>query len=53
LRFAWHITSITWMVLAFMLIVFVFYPNQVLPCSLLAIGMTFTIMGIYTELWQI
>ncbi len=50
LRFAWHITSITWIVLAFILVVFVFYPNQVLPCSLLAIGAAFTIMGIYSAL---
>jgi hypothetical protein len=50
LRFAWHITSITWIILAFMLVTFAFYPNQVLPCSLLAIGTAFTIMGIYSAL---
>ncbi len=47
LRFAWHITSLSWLVLAAILIAFAFKPDDAIQWSLLAIGITFSLIGIF------
>jgi hypothetical protein len=47
LRFAWHITSVSWLVLAAILVAIALKPEQVCRVSLLSVGVTFTLCGIY------
>jgi hypothetical protein len=50
LRFAWHITSFSWLVLAAIMIAFALKPHEAFQWSLLAVGSTFTLIGIFDAL---
>jgi len=48
LRFAWHLTSLTWVLLAVILLALEFSPQNALRATLAATGITFTAVGIFT-----
>lgn len=47
LRFAWHLTSILWIMMAIILYVLVFSPDQLPSIILLTFGIGFTLVGIF------
>lgn len=47
IRFAWHLTSLTWVALAAILISFVLKKGEAFHCALFAVGISFTASGIY------
>src|SRR6516164_368095 len=47
IRLAWHITSLSWLVLAAILVSFVLNKGEAFHCSLFAVGISFTAAGIY------
>lgn len=47
LRFAWHLTSILWIMMAIILYVLVFSPDQLPSVILLTFGIGFTLVGIF------
>jgi hypothetical protein len=47
LRFAWHLTSLSWLVLAIILLAFQFQSAQAMSIALLATGIAFTIAGVF------
>jgi hypothetical protein len=47
LRFAWHLTSLSWLVLASILLTLGFQPEHALAGALAATGVAFTTAGIF------
>jgi hypothetical protein len=47
IRFAWHLTSLSWLVLAASLLTLQFQPEQALRNTLVATGVVFTAAGIF------
>jgi hypothetical protein len=46
-RFAWHLTSLTWLVLAVILLAFQFQPAHAMSIALIATGAAFTAAGVF------
>jgi hypothetical protein len=46
LRFAWHLTSLTWLVLAVILMAFQFQPDHTIGIARIATGVAFTAAGV-------
>ena len=49
-RFAWHLTSLSWLVLAVILLALEFQPERALRDALLATGAAFTAAGVFDAL---
>lgn len=49
-RFAWHLTSLSWLVLAVILLALEFQPGRALRDALLATGAPFTAAGVFDAL---
>jgi hypothetical protein len=47
LRFAWHLTSLTWFVLAIVLLAFASQPAHAFQYAALATGVAFTAAGVF------
>jgi hypothetical protein len=47
LRFAWHLTSLSWLVLAIILLSFQFQPAHAMSIALIATGVAFTAAGLF------
>ena len=47
IRFAWHITSISWLVLAIILYALAFDPNNLRTIILISVGSSFTVIGLF------
>jgi hypothetical protein len=47
MQLAWHITSLSWIVIAIILVAFVVKPEQALQSTLVAVGVSFTLVGVF------
>jgi hypothetical protein len=47
MQLAWHVTSLSWIVLAIILVAFVVKPEQALQSTLIAVGVSFTLVGVF------
>jgi hypothetical protein len=47
LRFAWHLTSLTWLVLAIILLAFQFQPAHAMSIARIATGVAFVAAGVF------
>ncbi|RED12730.1 hypothetical protein [Pontivivens insulae] len=47
LRFAWHLTTVLWLLLAYIICTVVFTPERAVPLTLWSVGLTFLAVGVF------